>query len=114
MIYALLVVRARFHHGSLLCSVVVLDSLRSVDGSLRFDCLRSNQTRIGEVSLLDVESCIDRYATPTLGLNTYSLGGLSVGCYLDCEYTLRGLRASSTTQRRSSIRAGKVSPGLSV
>jgi hypothetical protein len=35
-----LIVRARFHHDSLFCSVVVFDSLRSVDGSLRLDCLR--------------------------------------------------------------------------
>jgi hypothetical protein len=65
----------------------VLDSLRSVDGSLRLDCLRPNQALFGEVSLLDVEPCIDQYATPTLGLNTYSLCGLSVECYLVCEYT---------------------------
>src|ERR1019366_3776845 len=35
-----LIVCARFHHDSLFCSVVAFDSLRSVDGSLRLDCLR--------------------------------------------------------------------------
>src|SRR5664279_2514327 len=56
-----LIVRARFHHGSLLCSVVVFDSLTSVDGSLRLDCLRPGKALFGEASLPDVEPCIDQY-----------------------------------------------------
>src|ERR1017187_990519 len=56
-----LIVCARFHHGSLLCSVVAFDSSRSVDGSLRLDCLRPGKAIFGEVSLPDAEPCIDQY-----------------------------------------------------
>lgn len=83
----------------------MLDSLRSVDGSLRLDCLRPSQALFGEVSLLDVEPCIDQYATLTLGLNTYSLGGLSVECYLVCEYTQKRL---SGLEGEQAIKEGSV------
>ena len=58
---------ARFHHDSLLCSVVVVDSLKSMDGYSHLDCLRPGKTLIGEVSLSDAEPCIDQY--PAIGLS---------------------------------------------
>jgi hypothetical protein len=54
---------ARFHRGSLLCSVVVVDSLKSMDGYSHLDCLRPGKTLFGEVSLPDAEPCIDQYRT---------------------------------------------------
>jgi hypothetical protein len=42
-----LIVRARFHHDYLRCSVVIFDSLRSVDGSLRLECLRPGNASLG-------------------------------------------------------------------
>src|ERR1017187_2847582 len=42
---------ARFHRGSLLCSVVVVDSLKSMDGYSHLDCLRPGKPLFGEVSL---------------------------------------------------------------
>src|SRR5665213_857372 len=50
---------ARFHRGSLLCSVVVVDSLKSMDDYLNIDCLRPGKTLFGEVSLPEAEPCID-------------------------------------------------------
>src|ERR1019366_3746522 len=46
-----LIVRAGFHRGSLLCSVVVVDSLKSMDGYSHLDCLRPGKPLFGEVSL---------------------------------------------------------------
>ena len=54
---------ARFHRGSLLCSVVVVDSLKSMDGYSHLDCLRPGKALFGEVSLPDAEPCIDQYLT---------------------------------------------------
>jgi len=54
---------ARFHRDSLLCSVVVVDSLKSMGGYSHLDCLRPGKTLFGEVSLPDSEPCIDQYRT---------------------------------------------------
>src|SRR5664279_4525491 len=53
---------ARFHRGSLLCSIVV-DSLKSMDGYLHLDCLRPGKALVGEVSLPDPLPCIVQYRT---------------------------------------------------
>ena len=58
-----LIVRAGFHYDSLLCSVVVVDSLKSMDGYLHLDYLRPGKAFIGEISLSDAEPCINEYRT---------------------------------------------------
>jgi len=48
---------ARFHRGSLLYSVVVVDSLKSMDGYLHLDCLQPRKALIGEVFMSDAGPC---------------------------------------------------------
>src|SRR5664280_1291718 len=50
-----LIVRARFHHGSLLCLVVGFNLWRPIESSLRLECLRPGKDLFWEVSLPDVE-----------------------------------------------------------
>jgi hypothetical protein len=44
---------ARFHHDSLLCSVVVVDSLRCIEGYSHRDCPRLGKALFGKASLPD-------------------------------------------------------------
>jgi hypothetical protein len=54
---------ARFHRDSLLCSVVVVDSLTPMGDYSHLDCMRPGKTLSGEVSSPDSEPCIDQYRT---------------------------------------------------
>src|ERR1035437_3585422 len=54
---------ARFHRVSLLCLVVGFNLLRSIESSLRLECLRPGGDLFREVSLPDVEPSIDEYPT---------------------------------------------------
>jgi hypothetical protein len=58
-----LIVRARFHHDSLLCLVVGFNLWRPIESSLRLECLRPGKDLFWEVSLPDVEPSIDQYRT---------------------------------------------------
>jgi hypothetical protein len=44
---------ARFHHDSLLCSVVVVDSLRCIEGYSHRDCPRLGKVLFGKAPLPD-------------------------------------------------------------
>ena len=79
---------ARFHHDSLLCSVVVVDSLKSVDVSLHLDCLRPGKALLGEVFLPDAEPCVDHYPTMELLI---AGSGCSQGCAHQSGQTQAGL-----------------------
>ena len=58
-----LIVRARFHHDSLLCLVVGFNLWRPIESSLRLERLRPGKDLFWEVSLPDVEPSIDQYPT---------------------------------------------------